>query len=71
MVFQILGIFWNLWQEINCGVSLTKVFLEPVSFVSAADKFVTKGWRSGQPALTALTTNGFTKNAKHGFNFWK
>jgi len=45
LVYQILGIFWNLWPEINCNcrVALTKVFLEPVDFVSAADKFVTKG----------------------------
>jgi len=26
-VFQIVGIFWNLWPEINCRVALTKVFL--------------------------------------------
>jgi len=71
MVFQILGIFWNLWPEINCRVALTKVFSESVSCVSAADKFVTKGWRTGQPSLTALTMDEFTKNAKHGFNSWK
>jgi len=71
LVFRILGIFWNLWPEINCWVSLTKVFLEPVSFVSTADTFVTNGWQIGQPSLTTLTMNGFTKNAKHGFNSWK
>ena len=71
LVFQILGIFWNLWPEINCRVALTKVFLKPVSFVSAAEKFVTKGQRTGQPSLTTLTMNGFTKNGKHCFNFWK
>jgi len=31
-----MGIFLNLWPEINCIVALTEYFLEPVSFVSAA-----------------------------------
>jgi len=52
-------------------VALTEVFLEPVSFVSAADKFVTNGWLPGQPSLTSLTMNGLTRNAKHGFNSCK
>jgi len=61
-----VGIFWNLWPEINYRVALTKVFLEPVSFISTADKFVTSGWQTGQPSLTTLTMNGSTSNAKHG-----
>jgi len=36
-----------MWLEINCRVALTKVFLEPDSFVSTADKFVTNSWRTG------------------------
>ena len=28
-------------------------------------------WRTGQPSLTALTMNGFTRDAKHGFSSWK
>jgi len=37
----------------------------------SADKFVTNGWRTGQPSLTTLTMNGFTRNAKHSFSSWK
>jgi len=70
-VFQIVGIFWNLWPEINCRVALTKAFSEPDSFVSTADKFVANGWRTGQPSPITLTMNGFTRNAKHGFNSCK
>ena len=66
-----MGIFWNLWPEIKCGVALTKVFLKPITFVATAHKFVTNGWRTGQPPLTTLRMNGFIRNAKHGFNFWK
>jgi len=69
--FILCTFYWNLWPEINCRVALTKVFLEPVSFVSTTDKFVTNGWRTGQPSLTTLKMNGFTRNAKHGFNSWK
>ena len=42
-----------------------------VSSISAADKFVTNGWQTGQPSPTTLTLNGFTRNAKHCFNFCK
>jgi len=66
-----LWVFWNLWPEISCRVALSKVFLEPVSFISTADKFVTNRWRTGQPSLTTLTMNGFTRMAKHGFDSWK
>jgi len=52
-------------RNYNCRMSLTKVFLEPVSFLSTAGKFVTNGWQIGQPSLTALTMNGFTKNTEH------
>ena len=58
--------------EINCRVALTEVFfLEAISFVSTVDKFVTNCWLAGQPSLTTLTMNGYTRNAKHGFNSWK
>jgi len=40
-----------------------------VSLISAAVKFVTNGWWTGQPSPTTL--NGFTRNAKRGFNSWK
>jgi len=33
---------------------------------------VTNGWQTEQPSSpTTLTLNGFTSNAKHGFNFSK
>jgi len=67
--------FYNLSPEVNCGVALTEFFRArswiSVSSISAADKFVTNGWQSGQPSPTTLTLNGFTRNAKHCFNFCK
>ena len=57
----------------TCGQKLVanwhwlKFFLEKVSFVSTADKFVTNVWQTEQSSLTTLTMNGFTRNAKHGF----
>ena len=38
---------------------------------TTADKFVTNGWWTAQPSSTALTLNGFIRNAKHGFNSCK
>ena len=48
-----------------------RFFCISASLVSAAVKFVTNGWWTGQPSPTTLTLNGFTRNAKHGFNSWK
>jgi len=38
-----------------------------VSFISTTNKFVTNGWRTGQPSPTTLTLNGFTRNARMVF----
>jgi len=58
-------------QKLSVEWHWLKLFLEAVSFVSTADKFVTNGWLLGQPSLIALTMTGFTRYAKYGFHFWK
>jgi len=58
-------------QKLTVKWQWLKFFLEPVSFVCTVDKFMTNGWQTGQPSLATLTMNGFTRNAKHGFNSWK
>jgi len=76
LVFQLwVFTFWNLSPEGNCSVALTE-FLHgfscmSISFMSRADKFVTKGWLTGPPSPTTLTLNGFTRNEKPGFNSCK
>jgi len=44
LVFETLGIFWNLWPEINCRVALTKVsYSQSVSFLQQTSLWQTVG----------------------------
>jgi len=60
-------IFWNLCAHNNCRVALTKVFLEPISFVSAADKFVTNGWRNWIDITDFINVEWIYKECKAWF----
>ena len=64
------------WQKLTVEWHWLKFFRArffciSASLISAAVKCVTNGWWTGQPSPTALTLNGFTRNAKHGFSSWK
>ena len=50
-----------------------KFFLgQSVSFLQQTSLWQTVSYLdTGPPSLTTLTMNGFTRNAKHGFNSWK
>ena len=68
--------FWNLWPKIKCRVALTKVYFDPdfLAFRSVYFLQQTRLWQTVNQLNSHhsyITLNGFTRNAKHGFNFWK
>ena len=68
--------FWNLSLKIKCRVALTKVFLIQVflhfgQFLFYSRHVCTKRLANWTAINDTLALNGFTRNAKHGFNSWK
>jgi len=68
--------FWNPSPKIKCGVALTKaffiqIFLHFGQFYFYSSQVCSK-WLANWASVTdTLTLNGFTRNAKHGFDSWK
>jgi len=69
-------IYRNLSPEIKCGVALTKVFLSQIflhfgQFYFYSRQVCNKRLANWTAITDTLTSNGFTRNAKHGLNSWK
>ena len=67
--------FWNLSPKIKCTVALTKVFFIQIflhfgQFYFCSRQVCSK-WLTNWTAIDIITLNGFTRNAKHGFDSWK
>jgi len=68
--------FWNLSPEIKCRVALTKaclssIFLHFGQFYFNSRQVCKKRLANWTANAGTSTLNGFTRNAKHGFNSWK